>query len=119
MRSPAAAYLIYRRRIELGLPGDSHSDWARSGASARLIRNFPQLPPVPAWRSGGTRHTPRRELLLILGIGLAGFGTVGSGVWNTLERNGELITGRTGGGVRLHVAKILVRDLAKTRATTE
>jgi homoserine dehydrogenase len=30
-----------------------------------------------------------------LGIGLAGFGTVGSGVWNTLQRNGELITGRT------------------------
>jgi homoserine dehydrogenase len=53
-----------------------------------------------------------------LGIGLAGFGTVGSGVWNTLERNGDLITGRTGGGVRLHIAKILVRDPAKTRATT-
>ena len=54
-----------------------------------------------------------------LGIGLAGFGTVGSGVWNTLQRNGDLITGRTGrtgGGVALHVAKILVRDLAKTRA---
>lgn len=53
-----------------------------------------------------------------LGIGLAGFGTVGSGVWNTLQRNGELITGRTGGDVRLHVAKILVRDPAKARATT-
>ena len=53
-----------------------------------------------------------------LGIGLAGFGTVGSGVWNTLERNGDLITGRTGGGVMLHVAKILVRDLAKARAST-
>ena len=53
-----------------------------------------------------------------LGIGLAGFGTVGSGVWNTLNRNGELITGRTGGGVTLHIAKILVRDLAKVRATT-
>ena len=53
-----------------------------------------------------------------LGIGLAGFGTVGSGVWNTLQRNGELITGRTGGGVALHIAKILVRDLAEVRATT-
>ncbi len=51
-----------------------------------------------------------------LGIGLAGFGTVGSGVWNTLHRNGELITGRTGGGVALHVAKILVRDLSKARS---
>jgi homoserine dehydrogenase len=53
-----------------------------------------------------------------LGIGLAGFGTVGSGVWNTLQRNGDLITGRTGGDVRLHIAKILVRDPAKARATT-
>jgi homoserine dehydrogenase len=53
-----------------------------------------------------------------LGIGLAGFGTVGSGVWNTLQRNGDLIADRTGGGVTLHVAKILVRDLAKARANT-
>ncbi len=52
-----------------------------------------------------------------LGIGLAGFGTVGSGVWNTLERNGRLITERTGGGVILHVAKILVRDVNKARST--
>jgi len=52
-----------------------------------------------------------------LGIGLAGFGTVGSGVWNTLHRNGQLIADRTGGGVRLHVSKILVRDPAKSRAT--
>lgn len=53
-----------------------------------------------------------------LGIGLAGFGTVGSGVWNTLQRNSDLITRRTGGGVSLHIAKILVRDLAKIRSTT-
>lgn len=53
-----------------------------------------------------------------IGIGLAGFGTVGSGVWNTLQRNGELITGRTGGELTLHVAKILVRDLTKVRAST-
>ncbi|MCX6874697.1 MAG: homoserine dehydrogenase [Verrucomicrobia bacterium] len=53
-----------------------------------------------------------------LGIGLAGFGTVGSGVWNTLERNGDLITDRTGGEISLHVARILVRDPAKTRAIT-
>jgi homoserine dehydrogenase len=49
---------------------------------------------------------------------LAGFGTVGSGVWNTLERNGELLTGRSGACLRLHIAKILVRDPAKTRAST-
>jgi len=53
-----------------------------------------------------------------LGIGLAGFGTVGSGVWNTLHRNGALITSRTGGGVTLEVVRILVRDPKKSRATT-
>jgi homoserine dehydrogenase len=53
-----------------------------------------------------------------LGIGLAGFGTVGSGVWNTLEKNGELISERTGKGVSLGITKILVRDPGKTRATT-
>ncbi|MGC4016329.1 MAG: homoserine dehydrogenase [Luteolibacter sp.] len=52
-----------------------------------------------------------------LGIGLAGFGTVGSGVWNTLQRNGVLITDRTGGSVELAVTGILVRDPAKARAT--
>ena len=53
-----------------------------------------------------------------LGIGLAGFGTVGSGVWNTLERNGDLIRDRTGGSVSLRIARILVRDPAKTRSIT-
>jgi homoserine dehydrogenase len=52
-----------------------------------------------------------------LGIGLAGFGTVGSGVWNTLHRNGGLITDRTGGSVQLDIRKILVRDPAKARST--
>lgn len=53
-----------------------------------------------------------------IGIGLAGFGTVGSGVWNTLLRNGDLISGRTDGLVNLHVAKILVRDVTKSRDTS-
>jgi homoserine dehydrogenase len=52
-----------------------------------------------------------------LGIGLAGFGTVGSGVWNTLQKNGTLISKRTGNGVSLAITKILVRDLMKIRAT--
>jgi homoserine dehydrogenase len=53
-----------------------------------------------------------------LGIGLAGFGTVGSGVWNTLEKNRKLISDRTGMGVSLEISKILVRDLKKARQTT-
>lgn len=67
------------------------------------------MPPV-------SRHT-RRVTCTTLGIGLAGFGTVGSGVWNTLQRNGGLITDRTGGSVELAIRSILVRDPAKTRAT--
>jgi homoserine dehydrogenase len=50
-----------------------------------------------------------------LGIGLAGLGTVGSGVVLALERNASLICDRTGGVVNLEVAKVLVRDLAKVR----
>lgn len=48
---------------------------------------------------------------------MAGFGTVGSGVWNTLQKNGALISERTGNGVSLVITKILVRDLMKIRAT--
>lgn len=50
-----------------------------------------------------------------LGIGLAGLGTVGSGVVLTLQRNSELISDRTDGSVQLEVARVLVRDPAKTR----
>ena len=51
-----------------------------------------------------------------IGIGLVGFGTVGSGVWNILQRNAELITERTGGSVKLEIRRIGVRDLGKARA---
>ena len=50
-----------------------------------------------------------------IGIGLVGFGTVGSGVWNILQRNAELITDRTDGSVALEIRRIGVRDLAKVR----
>lgn len=50
-----------------------------------------------------------------LGIGLAGLGTVGSGVVLALQRNASLIADRTGGNVHLEVARVLVRDPAKKR----
>lgn len=50
-----------------------------------------------------------------LGIGLAGCGTVGTGVIRTLRKNGALIAERTGGEVSLSVNKILVRDTGKLR----
>jgi homoserine dehydrogenase len=50
-----------------------------------------------------------------IGIGLVGFGTVGSGVWKTLDENAALITNRTNGEVRLDVRRIAVRDLTKSR----
>lgn len=52
---------------------------------------------------------------LTYGIGLAGCGTVGTGVIRALRRNGELIRERTGGQMNLSVKRVLVRDLSKTR----
>ena len=48
-----------------------------------------------------------------LGIGLAGFGTVGTGVWETLERNEDLIFNRS--DVKVDIVRIAVRDLNKVR----
>jgi len=48
-----------------------------------------------------------------IGIGLAGFGTVGTGVWETLERNCDLIFKRT--GVKVEIKRIAVRDITKAR----
>ena len=48
-----------------------------------------------------------------IGIGLAGFGTVGSGVYKNLTRNGALMEERT--GVAFSVRRIAVKDLAEPR----
>lgn len=48
-----------------------------------------------------------------IGIGLAGFGTVGSGVYKNLLRNAALIEERT--GVAFSVRRIAVKDLAEPR----
>lgn len=52
------------------------------------------------------------------GIGLVGFGTVGSGVWNILTRNGGLITSRAHQQAHLEIRRICVRDLDKPRDAT-
>jgi homoserine dehydrogenase len=49
------------------------------------------------------------------GIGLAGCGTVGTGVIRALQRNGELIRQRTGGQMTMQVKRVLVRDATKSR----
>ena len=49
-----------------------------------------------------------------LGIGLVGFGTVGTGVWETLTRNSELIFKRS--GVETEIVRIAVRDIHKVRS---
>jgi homoserine dehydrogenase len=46
---------------------------------------------------------------------LAGFGTVGSGVWNILEEHGGLIESRSQGAAAMEIRKIAVRDLSKKR----
>ena len=49
-----------------------------------------------------------------IGIGLAGFGTVGSGVYKNLLANGNLLAQRH--GARFEVRRIAVRDPKKPRA---
>ena len=48
-----------------------------------------------------------------IGIGLAGFGTVGAGVYKNLVANGDLLAQRL--GARFEVRRIAVRDLGKAR----
>jgi homoserine dehydrogenase len=48
-----------------------------------------------------------------IAIGLAGFGTVGAGVYKNLLRNGDLLEQRL--GVQFEIRKIAVRDLTKAR----
>lgn len=48
-----------------------------------------------------------------IGIGLAGFGTVGVGVYENLERHSDLIAERS--GYRFAVHRIAVRDMTKSR----
>ena len=48
-----------------------------------------------------------------VGIGLAGFGTVGAGVYKNLVANGNLLSQRL--GARFEVVRIAVRDLKKER----
>jgi homoserine dehydrogenase len=49
-----------------------------------------------------------------IGIGLAGFGTVGAGVYKNLARNGDLLGQRL--GARFDVRRIAVRDARKVRS---
>ena len=51
-----------------------------------------------------------------IGIGMAGFGTVGSGVWNILRDNGGMIQDRTGAAFQLQINKIAIRNLDKAVA---
>jgi homoserine dehydrogenase len=48
-------------------------------------------------------------------LGIIGGGTVGGGVFDALQRNGDLLSSRI--GLQIHVEKIAVRSLAKSRAT--
>lgn len=50
-----------------------------------------------------------------IGVGLVGFGTVGTGVWETIEKNGDLMTERSQGKFSLEIVKAAVRDLSKKR----
>ena len=46
-------------------------------------------------------------------LGIVGGGTVGGGVLQAIQRNGALVSSRL--GIRLHIAKMVVRDVHKAR----
>lgn len=52
---------------------------------------------------------------LNIGIGMVGFGTVGTGVWETIQRNGTLISNRSQQKFTLSIRKAAVRDISKKR----
>jgi len=58
-------------------------------------------------------NTIRLDMSHSIGIGLAGFGTVGAGVYKNLATNGDLIAQRL--GARFEIKRIAVRDLVKPR----
>jgi len=49
-------------------------------------------------------------------LGIIGGGTVGSGVYEALVRNGSLLSSRVGANIKVH--RVAVRDLQKKRAAT-
>lgn len=61
-----------------------------------------------------TKHASPLSSLSPLSIGIAGFGTVGSGLVKVLTDNAQLIRERTGRDIRIKT--VLVRDLDKPRA---
>jgi hypothetical protein len=63
--------------------------------------------------SNDLNHSSSTSSKTSLGIGLVGFGTVGPGVWEILERNADLISNRS--GVQLEIMSIAVRDINKAR----
>jgi len=50
-----------------------------------------------------------------IGVGLVGFGTVGTGVWETIKKNGALISDRSNQQFQLNIVKAAVRDINKKR----
>ncbi|MGJ8654914.1 MAG: homoserine dehydrogenase [Akkermansiaceae bacterium] len=50
-----------------------------------------------------------------VGVGLVGFGTVGTGVWETIQKNRELINGRSNNQFEVNIVKAAVRDITKKR----
>tara|TARA_B110000908_G_C10254213_1_gene454220 strand:+ start:632 stop:1951 length:1320 start_codon:yes stop_codon:yes gene_type:complete len=55
------------------------------------------------------------EQLKTIGVGLVGFGTVGTGVWETIQKNGQLISDRSNNQFQIKIVKAAVRDINKKR----
>ncbi|MFT5905584.1 MAG: homoserine dehydrogenase [Cryomorphaceae bacterium] len=55
------------------------------------------------------------EQLKTIGVGLVGFGTVGTGVWETIQKNGQLISDRSNNQFKIKIVQAAVRDISKKR----
>ncbi len=51
-----------------------------------------------------------------IGVGLVGFGTVGTGVWETIQKNGKLISDRSNNQFQISIIKAAIRDITKKRS---
>ena len=72
------------------------------------------MPQISFGNSRAGADTTPLDMSQPIGIGLAGFGTVGAGVYKNLMANGNLLAQRL--GARFEVLRIAVRDLKKPRA---
>jgi homoserine dehydrogenase len=89
------------------------SQFRRSPSPEQVRVRKKLLHAIFLWKFSRGPDNTRLDMSQSIGIGLAGFGTVGAGVYKNLVANGDLLAQRL--GARFEVLRIAVRDLQKPR----